>query len=96
MKDALPIEWSVCRCSLCPSLLQLLLSAILVFGGLGAESTSFTQSAKVGVTTLLQPHQMPLGSGCGLEQSAAFILVLCVTARELEAFINGYFLRDTG
>lgn len=81
MKDALPIESSVCRGSLCLSLLQLLLSAIFVFGGLGAESTSFNQSAKVGVTALLQPHQMPLGSGCGLEQSAAFILVLCHNPR---------------
>lgn len=33
-------------------------------------------SAKVGVAILLQPHQMPLGSACGLEPSAAFVLVL--------------------
>lgn len=54
----------------------LISSAIFVCGGPGAERASFSVSAKVGVITLLQPHQMPLRSDCGLEQGAAFVLVL--------------------
>lgn len=46
------------------------------FGGPGAERAAFSKSAKVGVTTLSRPRQMPLSSDCGLEQSPAFASVL--------------------
>jgi hypothetical protein len=54
----------------------LISSAIFVCGGPGSERASFSLSAKVGVTTLLQPHQMVLGSDCGLAWRAALVLVL--------------------
>lgn len=76
-KDGLPSESPTCRYSLCLRLLQFFLSLQpFLCGEPGAKRASFSLSAKVGITTLLQPHQMPLSSDCGLEQSAAFVLVL--------------------
>lgn len=62
--------------------------------GPGAERASFILSAKVGVTTLLQPHQMPLGSDCGLEQSEAFVLVLISQPWSWKPSWTGIFLQN--
>lgn len=72
IKDTLPTESSICTYLTMPE--SLISSAILVFGGPGVERASFSKSAKVGA--LLSHSLMPLGSDCGLELSAAFILAL--------------------